>query len=445
MKRSLSAASRRNPFRLILLGFFLVILLGALLLTLPVSSRDGASAPFADALFTATSAVCVTGLVVRDTATGWSHFGQTVIILLIQIGGLGVVTVAAATLILTGRRIGIFQRTTMQDAVSAPQLGGIVRFTKFILSATFAIEGAGAVLLLPVFLREYPAGKAVCFSIFHSISAFCNAGFDLLGEKQPFGSLAPYAGSVAVNLVIAFLIIAGGIGFLTMEDLLRNRFRLRRLKLQTKIILATSALLIAVPFLLFFLFEFQGEPLKERILLSFFQAVTPRTAGFGTCDYGAMSDRGLLVTILLMLTGGAPGSTAGGMKVTTVWVLIAASVACLSQKQDVNGFHRRVDPETVRTALTLSFLYTVLLMCGSLILSYLEGEPVIRTLFECASALATVGLTAGITPSLCLVSKLILIAFMFFGRVGALTLAYSATAVQPVQHMRYPEEKIIVG
>ena len=445
MKRTLSTAYRRNPFRLILAGFFLVILLGALLLTLPVASRDGLSAPFEDALFTATSAVCVTGLIVRDTATGWSAFGQTIIILLIQIGGLGVVTVAAATLLLTGQRIGIFQRTTMQEAVAAPKLGGIVRFTKFILTATFTIEGIGALLLLPTFLRDYPVGKAVCFSLFHSISAFCNAGFDLLGEKLPFGSLAIYSDSIPVNLVIAGLIIMGGIGFLTMQDLIQNRLNFHRLRLQTKIILITTALLIAVPTLLFFLFEFQDHPLKERILLSFFQSVTPRTAGFGTCDYGAMSDRGLLLTILLMLSGGAPGSTAGGIKVTTVWVLIAASIACLSQKQDVDGFHRRVDPETIRTALTLSFLYTVLLIGGSLVISYLEGETIIRTMFECASALATVGLTAGMTPSLCLVSKLILIVFMYFGRVGALTLAYAAASRQPVQHMRYPEEKIIVG
>ena len=326
-----------------------------------------------------------------------------------------------------------------------PKLGGIVRFTKFILTATFTIEGIGALLLLPTFLRDYPVGKAVCFSLFHSISAFCNAGFDLLGEKLPFGSLAIYADSIPVNLVIAGLIIMGGIGFLTMQDLIQNRLNFHRLRLQTKIILITTALLIAVPTLLFFLFEFQDHPLKERILLSFFQSVTPRTAGFGTCDYGAMSDRGLLLTILLMLSGGAPGSTAGGIKVTTVWVLIAASVACLSQKQDVDGFHRRVDPETIRTALTLSFLYTVLLIGGSLVISYLEGETIIRTMFECASALATVGLTAGMTPSLCVVSKLILIVFMYFGRVGALTLAYAAASRQPVQHMRYPEEKIIVG
>lgn len=259
-----------NSFRTILLGFLALILCGACLLSLPAASNSGQGVPFLNALFTSTSAACVTGLVVYDTATQWSMFGRTVILILIQIGGLGVVTAFIATMLLTGKRIGLMQRIAMQDTVSAPQLGGIVRFTSFFLKATAVIEAAGMVLLAPVFIRDFGFVKGLGHALFHSVSAFCNAGFDLMGVRAPFSSLTGYASDPWITSVISLLIIIGGAGFLTWSDLLENRFRFRTLRLQTKLILTTTAFLLAVPFVYFFFLEFAGLPLKERILLSAF-------------------------------------------------------------------------------------------------------------------------------------------------------------------------------
>ena len=434
-----------TSFRVILAGFILLILAGAFLLSLPAASASHTQTPFLDALFTSTSAACVTGLVVRDTATYWSLFGRTVILILIQIGGLGVVTVAVFMIVLSGKQIGIHQRSVMQDAISAPQIGGIIRFTKFFIGGTALFEALGMIALAPPFIREFGIAKGLSYALFHSISAFCNAGFDLMGIRGQYSSLSSFRHNRWVLTVIMGLIIFGGIGFLTWRDLLDNRLRWRRLRLQTKIILFTTGALLVLSFLYFFFVEFRGAGLRDRLWDSMFAAVTPRTAGFNTFDYGALSETGLLITIILMLTGGAPGSTAGGMKVTTLFAVCLACADDLRRKDDVNCFGRRLDESSIHRAFSLLVIYIILLLSGTMILSLCESVPLVSAMFECASALGTVGLSTGITPGLGAVSKTILILFMYFGRVGGLTIMYAAVSVTKRTIRRYPMEKIAVG
>ena len=334
---------RLSSFQIIILGFAGVILLGALLLMLPISTTGGNVTPFNETLFTATSAVCVTGLVVQDTGSYWSTFGQAVILALIQIGGLGGVTVAASFALLSGRRISLMQRSTLQDAISAPKVGGIVRLTRFILRGTFLIELLGALAVLPVFCRDY-GWRGVWMAIFHSISAFCNAGFDILGtESNRYPSLTGYADSPVINITIMLLIVIGGIGFLTWEDIFENKWRFHRYRMQSKVILVTTGLLIFLPAVFFFFSDFSALPAESRLLASFFQSVTPRTAGFNTVNLSAMSGASQGVMILLMLIGGSPGSTAGGMKTTTLAVLLANAAATFRQRYIDKLFGRRVD------------------------------------------------------------------------------------------------------
>jgi trk system potassium uptake protein TrkH len=434
-----------TTFRTIISGFILLIAAGALLLSLPAAAADGVPVSFIDALFTSTSASCVTGLVLFETGVKWSLFGRIVILILIQIGGLGVVTAVVAGQVVRGKRIGIVSRLTMQDAVSAPQTGGIIRFMLFFLSVTFLIEGIGALLLSIVFVRDFGFLKGVGHAVFHSVSAFCNAGFDTLGTSSSFTSLAAYRTSVLVNAAVIMLIVLGGLGFTTWRDLLDCRFRVKRLRLQSKIILAMTAILIAVPFLFFYFIEFRDAQGSERVLLSLFQAVTPRTAGFATADYGSMSESSLLLTIVLMMTGGAPGSTAGGFKVTTLAVILMSARAGMKKYTDTVCFRRRLDEETVHRAATLVTVYVSLLLAGTIILSISEQLPVLPCMFECASALGTVGLTTGITPGLHTVGKLLLCAFMFFGRAGGLTISYAIVIGHNRPQRRYPSEKVTVG
>lgn len=436
--------NNKSPFRIIILGFLLVILVGSVLLMLPVSSQAGVVTPFLHALFTSTSAVCVTGLVVYDTATYWSSFGQTVIIILIQIGGLGVVTVAGTFVILSGKKIGLMQRSTMQEAIAAPNVGGIVRLTGFIFKTALAVELLGAVLLLPVFFRDFGA-KGIWYALFHSISAFCNAGFDLMGVNAPFSSLTGYAGNPVVSIVIALLIAIGGIGFVTWSDISVNRLHFHKYRMQSKVILAVTGLLILIPTIYFFLFEFAQAPMGERVLLSFFQAVTPRTAGFNTADLTLLSETGQFVILILMLIGGSPGSTAGGMKTTTVAVLLANSVAVCRRREHPHFFNRRISSEVVSQASTILMMYLVLFLTAGLVISRLEDLPVLTCLFETASAIGTVGLSLGVTPQLGGVSHLILIVLMFFGRVGGLTLMFAALSNVQGNSARLPQERITVG
>ena len=436
---------RLSSFQIIISGFVGVILLGALLLMLPVSTTEGCITPFNETLFTATSAVCVTGLVVQDTGSYWSGFGQAVILALIQIGGLGVVTVAASFALLSGRKISLMQRSTMQDAISAPKVGGVVRLTQFILRGTFLIELLGAAAMLPVFCRDY-GWRGIWMAVFHSISAFCNAGFDILGtENNLYPSLTGYTGSPIINITIMLLIVIGGIGFLTWDDICEHKWHFHRYRVQSKVILAITGFLIVVPAAFFFFEDFSALPTGTQLLVSFFQSVTTRTAGFNTVALSAMSGASKGIMILLMLIGGAPGSTAGGMKTTTLGVLLANAVATFRQRDNAQFFKRRIDCNTVKTASTILTMYLTLFFGGGIFISVYEHLPLSDCLYETSSAVGTVGLTLGITPQLHIPSQIVLIILMYLGRVGGLTLIYATLSGKKVGNAKLPQEKITVG
>lgn len=412
---------------------------------LPVSSKAGIITPFNEALFTSTSAVCVTGLVVQDTATYWSWFGQGIILVLIQIGGLGVITIAVSFALLSGRKISLMQRSVMQEAISAPKVGGIVRLTGFVLKGTFLVEFTAAFIMMPVFVKDFGA-KGIWMAIFHSISAFCNAGFDLMGTTNvKYASLTSYISHPLINITIMLLIIIGGIGFLTWEDILKNKYRIKSYRMQTKVILTTSLLLILFPAFFFFFRDFADMPMQERIFSSLFQAVTPRTAGFNTADLTMMTEDGLGIVIALMLVGGSPGSTAGGMKTTTLAVLIANTLACFKRKEDAQMFGRRIENSTIKNAATIFMMYIVLFFGGAIVISAVEDLSFSTCLFETASAIGTVGLTLGITPGLGVISQIILMILMFLGRVGGLTLIYAALSGNGKKISKLPQEKMTVG
>ena len=434
-----------TSFQLIIMGFAGVILLGTVLLMLPFSSAEKVITPFHEALFTATSAVCVTGLVVKDTGSYWSLAGQTIILALIQIGGLGVVTVAASVSILSGKKISLMQRSTMQNAISAPKVGGIVRLTRFILRGTFLIEAAGTVLLLPVFMGDY-GKKGIWMSVFHSISAFCNAGFDILGtDSSMFPSLTGYSGNILINLVIMLLIITGGIGFLTWDDIYTNKLNYKRYRMQSKIILMTTACLILFPTVFFYICDLTKLPMEKRLLAAAFQSVTTRTAGFNTINISEMSEASKAVMILLMLIGGSPGSTAGGMKTTTFSVLILNAIATFRSQENAGAFGRRLEYHVIKNAATIAMLYFVLFFGGGIAISVYEGLPLLDCLYEAASAVGTVGLTLGITPELHVFSQVVLIILMYLGRVGGLTLIYAVFSGRNKGNAKLPLEKITVG
>ena len=434
-----------TSFQLIIMGFAGVILLGTVLLMLPFSSAEKVITPFHEALFTATSAVCVTGLVVKDTGSYWSLAGQTIILALIQIGGLGVVTVAASVSILSGKKISLMQRSTMQNAISAPKVGGIVRLTRFILRGTFLIEAAGTVLLLPVFMGDY-GKKGIWMSVFHSFSAFCNAGFDILGtDSSMFPSLTRYSGNILINLVIMLLIITGGIGFLTWDDIYTNKLNFKRYRMQSKIILMTTACLILFPTVFFYICDLTKLPMEKRLLAAAFQSVTTRTAGFNTINISEMSEASKAVMILLMLIGGSPGSTAGGMKTTTFSVLILNAIATFRSQENAGAFGRRLEYHVIKNAATIAMLYFALFFGGGIAISVYEGLPLLNCLYEAASAVGTVGLTLGITPELHVFSQVVLIILMYLGRVGGLTLIYAVFSGRNKGNAKLPLEKITVG
>ena len=435
---------RLTSSQIIVLGFLGAILLGAFLLMLPISTADGKGATFADAVFTATSATCVTGLVVQDTATYWSYFGQAVILLLIQIGGMGVVTFAVAITVASGKKIGLMQRSTMQEAISAHQMGGIVKLTGFILKTSAIIEVTGAALLAPAFIKEFGVGKGIWYSFFHSISAFCNAGFDLMGVKEKYSSLTSFSDNVLVNIVIMALIIIGGIGFLVWDDIKTNKHHIRKYRMQTKLVLLTSAFLILLPAIVFFI-EFAGMDIKSRILNSLFQSVTTRTAGFNTYDLAQLNSGGISIMIVLMLIGGSPGSTAGGMKTTTFAVVILTAFSVFRRKEHTDFAGRSIADSVLRNAIAVVTMYLLLFLTGGIIITAVEGLPMMTCMFETASAVGTVGLTLGITPKLSIVSRIILIALMYIGRVGGLTLLFSAVTPGQSSMSKLPQEKLTVG
>lgn len=446
----LKKIKRLTAFQIIILGFAGVILFGALLLCLPFATRDGQGASFFDALFTATSAVCVTGLVVHDTVTYWSVFGQVIIIMLIQIGGMGVITVSVTLGLISRRRVSLSQRNTMLESVSAPNPGTVIKFTKFIVATTAITEILGALVMFPVFYDDYGFLKGLWYSVFHSVSAFCNAGFDLMGAKGEFSSLTSLYSNPVINLVITFLIVFGGIGFVTWDDMRTNGIHLKKYKLQSKIALATTAILIAVPFLYFYCFEFSRDywntmSAGDKVLASLFQTITPRTAGFNTVNLDAMSEVSKMLMVMLMLIGGSPGSTAGGMKTTTVAVLFASSISVFKRRNDAESFKRRIPINSVRYAAAVLSMYLMLFLGGSLIIAQTENLPLLDCFYEAASAIGTVGLTLGITPSLHASSRFILMMLMFFGRVGGLTLMYATLSNSMKKYSKYPQEKVAVG
>ena len=426
-----------SSFQIVILGFAAVILLGTGLLMLPVSSRAGGWTSIEDALFTATSAVCVTGLVVKDTAIYWSFFGQAVILILIQIGGLGIVTITAFIATVSGRKISLLQRSMLQESISAFQVGGIVKLTWFICRVALVAELSGALLMLPAFLPLY--GRAgIWMALFHSVSAFCNAGFDVMGAYTgPYSSLTSFSARAGIVLPVTLLIVVGGIGFLTWDDMAKHRFRLRRYRMQSKVILTATALLVLLPALVFFLNDFSDFGLKERALAALFHAVTPRTAGFNTVDMNRLTSAGRAMTVVLMLVG--------GVKTTTAAVLLANATAVIRRRKDPRLFNRRIDGDTVKSASTLMMLYLLLALLGAFIISAGEGLAFETCLFETASAIGTVGLSLGITPALGLLSRGVLVGLMFFGRAGALTLLFAAVNSIEPQVAQYPLGRINVG
>ena len=436
---------RPTTFQIIAVGFTALILIGALLLSLPVASREKGRPAFMDCLFTATSAVCVTGLVVKDTAAFWSPFGQAVILVLIQIGGMGVVTAAVSLAFLSGRKIGLMQRSVMQESIAAPQVGGIVRRTRFFVLTALAIEATGAVLLVPPMILRFGIGQGIWNAVFHSVSAFCNAGFDLMGREEPFSSLTSFSQNGLVNVTVMLLITVGGIGFLVWDDLKEHGIHWKQYRLQSKAALLTSAWLVILPALWFFLFEMNQLPAEKRILPALFQSVTLRTAGFNTVDLNQFSGSGQALMIACMLIGGSPGSTAGGMKTTTVAVLLTTALAVFRRNDHVTLWGRRIADSAVRQAIAILMMYVLLFFASGLAISRIEGLPLVSCLFETASAIGTVGLSLGITSGLSTVSRLILIGLMFLGRVGGLTLIYAAQPVKQGTSSRLPLEKITVG
>ena len=430
-------------------GFFVLILAGTLLLMLPISSRSGQSIGFINALFTATSASCVTGLIVADTWSQWTLFGQLVIITLIQIGGLGFITIGVFVSIVLRRKIGLKQRGLMQESTSALQIGGIVRLAKKIVIGTCIFEGMGAVLLSIRFIPQYGIWRGIFYGIFHSISAFCNAGFDLMGNRQPYNSLVSYYDDWLVNLVIMSLIIIGGIGFVVWEDLYRHKWHVRKYLLQTKVVLITTAVLVFGGAALFYVLEkdflIADMSVSGKILTSLFSSVTARTAGFNTVDTGALSDGSKLLTIILMFIGGSPGSTAGGVKTTTIMVLILYVHSNINRSYGVNIFGRRLEEDAVKRAGAICTINLALALSVSLVIMILQPLSMADTLFETFSAIGTVGMTTGITRELLPVSRLLVAFLMYCGRIGSMSFALAFTQQKRITHIQNPVEVISVG
>ncbi len=434
------------------LGFLIIILTGAVLLTLPISARSGEPTDFLDALFTATSATCVTGLVTVGTATHWSGFGQVVILLLIQIGGLGFMSLASIASFLTRRTITLRERMVMSAGLNLTENAGIVRLTRRVLLGTLAFEGAGALLLATRFVPRVGLWQGIKMGVFHSVSAFCNAGFDLIGTPDnPFASLTGYADDWLVNLTIMALIVIGGLGFFVWGDIWDKR-RFRRLRLHTKLVLVTTALLLCVGFLLTLIFEWGNPqtlgamPTQDKVLAAAFQSVTLRTAGFNTIDQAALTGPSQAVACLLMMIGGSPGSTAGGIKTVTAAVLVLSAISALRGRTTVSAFGRTIVSRSIMNAVTMMIVGGMLSLTGACVISYVESAPFGACLFEAVSAFATVGLSMGLTPTLHTISHLILILLMYLGRVGVLTLGVAVLMRhREPPKMQYPDADVMVG
>lgn len=435
--------------QLLAIGFFLLIMCGALLLMLPISSRDGTWTPFMTALFTATSASCVTGLILVDTYTHWSTFGQIIIISLIQIGGLGFITIGTAVALLLRRKIGLKERGWIKESFNVLDIGGVVRLIRLVLKGTLLFEAVGAIILSLRFYPKMGLGQAIYYGIFHSISAFCNAGFDLMGRYEPYSSFTSYYDDPFVNFTICALILIGGLGFIVWSDIREHKWHFRKYALQTKMVLSASAVLVFGGALLFYIIEgdklFADMDMTGKICSSFFCAVTPRTAGFNTTDTGALSEGGKLLSIILMFIGGGSGSTAGGVKMATVFVLLLHLRSTLLRTTGTNIFGRRIEDSTVTKASALLCTYLFCSLAATLAICSMQNFAIGDTLFEVISAICTVGMTTGITRDMNLTSQIILVFLMYIGRLGSLSFALSFTDHKKPTHIMQPVERISIG
>ena len=435
--------------QIIALGFLLLIAAGTALLMLPVSSRSGRWTPLPDALFTAVSASCVTGLVVVDTFTHWSWFGRGTVLLMIQIGGLGFMTIATWFFLLMRRRIGLRTRETLSESINTTQIGGILQLTRQIVCGTALAEGIGAALLAIRFCPQFGVPRGLAYSVFHAVSAFCNAGFDLMGCFAPYGSLIPYAQDPLVVLTVSALILIGGVGFLVWSDMVRFRLHFHRYRLHSKLALTMTAVLTLGGTALFLLLERSatgaGMNGGGRLLTALFDAVSPRTAGFNTVDPAQMSDGGKLLTIVLMFIGGCPGSTAGGVKTTTIAVLLCYAVSYVRRRRTFGAFGRRFAPDTVSKACVVAFTNLSLALLGTLWITAADGLPLTDVLLETFSAVGTVGMSTGITRSLSGSSRAVIMLLMYCGRVGSLSFAIALTERKAPPDVRNPVESVVIG
>lgn len=438
-----------SGMQLIALGFFLLIMCGALLLMLPISSRDGTWTPFMTALFTATSASCVTGLILVDTYAHWSTFGQIVLICLIQIGGLGFITIGTAVSLILRRKIGLKQRGWIKESFNVLDIGGVVRLIRLVLKGTLLFEGIGALLLFTRFYPRMGLARGIYYAIFHSISAFCNAGFDLMGYYEPYSSFTSYYDDPVVTFTICALILIGGIGFIVWSDIAQHKWHFRKYALQTKMVLTFSAVLVFGGALLFYIIEgnrlYADMDLTGKICSSFFSAVTPRTAGFNTTDTGALSEGGKLLSIILMFIGGGSGSTAGGVKMATIFVLLLHLRSTLQRTTGTNIYGRRIEDSTITKASALLCTYLFCGIAATLVICSMQNFAIGDVLFEVTSAICTVGMTTGITGQLNLASQIIIAFLMYIGRLGSLSFALSFTDHKKPTQVMQPVERINIG
>ncbi|WP_281935928.1 TrkH family potassium uptake protein [Paenibacillus tyrfis] len=449
--KSIAKKIELTPPQILVIGFAAIILLGATLLSLPISSASGQPTLFIDALFTATSATCVTGLVVVDTGSHYSMFGQIVIISLIQVGGLGFMTMATLFAFVLRKRISLKERLILQEAMNQGSMEGIVRLIRRVIVYSLTIEFVAAVIFSIRWSFDLGIAKGIYFGIFHAISFFNNAGFDLFGSVvAPFTSLTTYADDWIVNIVSMGLIILGGIGFVVISDVVDYR-KHKRLSLHSKVVLSATGLLIVVGAIVFFIFEFTNQKTlgslnwSGKILASFFQSVSPRTAGANTVDIGAMRQASQFFTIILMFIGASPGSTGGGIKTTTFTTLIGAMIAMIRGKEDIVLFHYRLGKDRILKAITLTMIALFLVIFVTMLLTTTENQSFLKLLFEVTSAFGTVGLTMGVTPDLSFFGKIMISLTMFAGRLGPLTLAYALGPKAEKELYRYPEGKITIG
>ena len=439
-KRNLSSA------QIIILGFFIVVMTGTLLLCLPFSSADGKFTNLTDAFFTATSATCVTGLTVKNTAEYWSVFGQAVILLLIQIGGLGFMTFVTLVIFFFRGHVGLFNRKILMQTAGIANLGSVFTLFKQILFGTLISEFLGAALLSFAFVPEYGLGKGIYFAVFHSVSAFCNAGFDVLGAN----SLTPFSGNPLVILTVSALIIMGGLGFIVWSNVLDCKFRFKKFNLHTKIVLITTLSLIAVPAVLFLVFDWNrslnGLGFGEKILGSLFQVISPRTAGFYSVNLNEMSDSSYVLTTMLMFIGGNSGSTAGGIKTTTFVVILFSVYSEVRRSDRILIGRRRLQAGDAKSASAILALYTMLIIFATMIICVAEPVTDLKSIFyEVVSAICTVGLSLGITAELSVISKLVIAVLMFIGRVGSVSVALALGERRDIAPVELPTEKIMIG